>query len=91
MKVKCKICHRRLHAHFDATTCKNDNCPLDKGPREEVLTFENYAKPKFTIIEELNCEDRWNNTPANRYGRKWNAITNQWEDDDNVDVYGMMC
>src|SRR3990167_6862637 len=60
-KVHCKVCHRRLRPSFDVNSCKRGDCPLDKGPKDEILDFKDWPKNKFTVIQDLECEDAWTN------------------------------
>ncbi len=87
-KVRCKTCSRRLHAGFDGSNCKRQDCQINVKSRIEILTFKDWKRPKFTVIEDLNCSK----TPLKEFSytdRWWNPATMQWEDRDIWD--GVMC
>ena len=78
MKVRCKVCQRKLKHTFQR--CNRKDCPLIEQTSNQILTFKDWKDTPFDVIEDLQCKtktyDNWSQ-PTNRV---WNTLTNQWED-----------
>lgn len=85
-KVRCSQCHRKLNGNFTGRDCVRYNCPEKEKELFETLTFKDWVDPKFTVIEELECENKrednyeWPMHTPNTETHYWNNLTDEWEE-----------
>ena len=65
-KVKCKVCHKRLH-HINGYECKRLDCPTPKGEQFETLTFKDWKDDSFTVVQDLECTSNTYQWPVNEW------------------------
>ena len=68
MKVKCKQCNRKIKLHNPR--CNRDDCPIT-CELSETLSFSDWKKDDFNIIEEYECEYNEHKTTVVTYDNPW--------------------
>ena len=56
MKVRCKLCQRRIKSSFSADACNRKDCVMKEKEHTEILTFKDWKDRPFKVIKDFECD-----------------------------------